>query len=239
MSDDSLSSPATIKVRVVNKNAKISVDQAVTLENMLSVHNLLTSSHPYLLNKVGVLEQISQNLNLKDQELASSFENAIDFHDNLSAAHPSILSKLALVNQNIESLSSKDIQLETYVNQKLVLKANTSLSNITSSAAQSLNSVGARTVIDTYQNGASWYRKWSDGFIEQGGTANVSNTSVQLIIPFTNTNYNVQANPSGGQTNQSSVAYHGTKTLTSFNLIHYLSISGVYAGSVDWEAKGF
>jgi len=239
MSGESLSSPSSITVRIVEKNKKISIDNAITLENLLSVHNLLATSHPYLLNKVNVLEQIAQNLNLKDQELASSFENAIGFHNQLLTAHPAILTKINELNQAVESLELSDEELEASINQNLVLKANTSLSNLTSSAAQSLNAAGIRTVTDTYKNGANWYRKWSDGFIEQGGTIAVSNTTVQLIIPFTNTNYSVQANPSAGQTNQSSVTYHNTKTLTSFNLINYLSISGVYANNVDWEAKGF
>ena len=48
-------------------------------------------------------------------------------------------------------------------------KANTSLDNITNAAASSLNAVGARTVVNAYRNGESWYRKWSDGWVEQGG----------------------------------------------------------------------
>ena len=197
MSDDSLSSPATIKVRVVNKNAKISVDDSVALENMLSVHNLLASSHPYLLNKIGVLEQIAQNLNLKDQEIASSFENAMAFHNQLSTAHPSILSKITLLNQDIDALKAKDNNLETYVNQSLVVKANTNLSNISASSAQSLNSVGIRTVVETYQNGVSGYRVWSNGFIEQWGRYTGSffdtNVSVALLRNFSNINYNAYA----------------------------------------------
>ena len=43
-------------------------------------------------------------------------------------------------------------------------------------------------VVETYVNGASWYRIWSDGWIEQGGTC-TSGTSVTLLKAYTNTDY--------------------------------------------------
>lgn len=239
MSDDSLSSPTTIKVRVVNKNAKISVDQAVTLENMLSVHNLLTSSHPYLLNKIGVLEQISQNLNLKDQEIASSFENAIDFHDKLSTSHPSILSNLALIKQSIESLGSKDNELEIHINQNLALKANTGLSNISPSAAHGLDSVGIRTVVENYQNGTAFYRVWSDGFIEQWGRvlnlASQEARSINFLKPYSNTNYYVEATR---QANNSTGSYT-VSAFPSASSSFALWGNNHVACNVSWYACGY
>ena len=49
-------------------------------------------------------------------------------------------------------------------------------------------------VVETYQNGASWYRVYSDGWCEQGGTINTSADAaytVTLLKPFANTNYQV------------------------------------------------
>lgn len=37
-------------------------------------------------------------------------------------------------------------------------------------------------VTETYRSGSTWYRKWSDGFIEQGGTC-TANTSVTVTFP--------------------------------------------------------
>lgn len=49
------------------------------------------------------------------------------------------------------------------------------------------------SIVATYHNGASWYRKWSDGFIEQGGYVaggdSLDGASLQFILPFTSTNY--------------------------------------------------
>lgn len=49
-----------------------------------------------------------------------------------------------------------------------------------------------RTVIETYHNGTSWYRIWSDGWKEQGGRVDVKNdgtVTVTFLKPFSNTNY--------------------------------------------------
>lgn len=41
-----------------------------------------------------------------------------------------------------------------------------------------------RTVVSTYQSGTSWYRKWSDGWIEQGGYIDRENDHSQTPVSF-------------------------------------------------------
>ena len=50
-------------------------------------------------------------------------------------------------------------------------------------------------VVETWSNGTEWYRKWSDGWIEQGGWqgSTSTNATVTLNTPFTTTNYTVTA----------------------------------------------
>ena len=61
------------------------------------------------------------------------------------------------------------------------------------------NHTGTAHIVETYKSddGSSWYRKWSDGFIEQGivktGTFNIS-TVHNLIKPFSNANYTIILN---------------------------------------------
>lgn len=62
--------------------------------------------------------------------------------------------------------------------------------------ALSLNAVGIRTVVETYVNGTSWYRIWSDGWCEQGGvldkgSASISTENIILLKPYKDTDYNV------------------------------------------------
>lgn len=49
-------------------------------------------------------------------------------------------------------------------------------------------------IIDTWHSGSSWYRKYSDGFIEQGGTTTyLGRGAVRITLPtaFSSTEYNV------------------------------------------------
>lgn len=47
-------------------------------------------------------------------------------------------------------------------------------------------------ITETWSSGSGWYRVWSDGFIEQGGSFTGSNyIKVSLYKAFSNTNYNV------------------------------------------------
>lgn len=60
-------------------------------------------------------------------------------------------------------------------------------------------------VLEKYVNGTSWYRVWSDGWIEQGGRVSISQdtqTTVTLLKAFSNTNYTalISACRSGTQT---------------------------------------
>lgn len=50
-------------------------------------------------------------------------------------------------------------------------------------------------ITETWHSGASWYRKWSDGFIEQSGTfSGASEMFVNLITPFSTITYAVFVN---------------------------------------------
>ena len=48
-------------------------------------------------------------------------------------------------------------------------------------------------VVQNYLNGTSWYRVWSDGFIEQGGfSAKSSGKNINFLKKMANTNFNLQ-----------------------------------------------
>lgn len=72
----------------------------------------------------------------------------------------------------------------------------TTKATTTSSAAN--NRVGV--LIENYKNGASWYRVWSDGWIEQGGemSGNSGEKTVTFLKPFSDTNYTVSMSYKGG-----------------------------------------
>lgn len=48
-------------------------------------------------------------------------------------------------------------------------------------------------ITETWKNGSNWYRKWSDGLIEQGGTfwSDLSYPTMTFNTPFSNTDYSI------------------------------------------------
>ena len=98
-------------------------------------------------------------------------------------------------------------------------------------------------VVETWSSGATWYRKYSDGWVEQGGVAKGSSTlrTVTLNIAFSNTSYycnairNNTSSPSwtsGGAT----LALSG-KTTTTFNVGSTNDMGDVV--EVYWFACGY
>ena len=99
-------------------------------------------------------------------------------------------------------------------------------------------------VVDTYQSDTGWYRVWSDGWIEQGGTLAVTlNTwaTVTFLKRFSNTYYTLTGAVQGANTSYAD-AFIGwkidTKTTSSIQLsARYISTKG--SGVISWEARGY
>lgn len=90
-----------------------------------------------------------------------------------------------------------------------------------------LNSM--KYVVETGQSedGNQWYRKWSDGWIEQGGiitSGTDATVTVQLIVPMTTTNYHVlfsESDPTSNSNNSRNATLNrGSRTTTSFICYH-------------------
>lgn len=111
-------------------------------------------------------------------------------------------------------------------------KADVDLSNVIPaiSFATAMNTAGIRTVTETYQNGDSWYRIWSDRWCEQGGNTGTAMSTITLLKPFRDTNYTVLQSPGAvGGTQYHSIT---TRTTTSF------SMTGTNT-SHFWRAEGY
>lgn len=96
-----------------------------------------------------------------------------------------------------------------------------------------LKSNSGRNVVQSYVNGKNWYRKYSDGWIEQGGQTTVNGSqTVTLITPFVNADYNVHVNIISTD-GSSGFNYISTRSTTNF-----IAVS-VYGNGLMWSAKGF
>jgi len=85
-------------------------------------------------------------------------------------------------------------------------------------------------IVETYVNGTSWYRIYSDGWIEQGDTAYIAgNRTITLLKPFKTANYNVSGCCNLGTT------YMGILSPTTTNF----TLSVIGANSWNWQASGY
>jgi hypothetical protein len=94
-------------------------------------------------------------------------------------------------------------------------------------------------VVETYRNGSSWYRVWSDGWCEQGGKVTIavdSSETVTLMKEYADTNYSVfvqsAQTSSNDQFNNSGLVRNMTES--SFDIVIREA-----AGVRFWEAKGY
>ena len=76
---------------------------------------------------------------------------------------------------------------------------------------------GVGVILASYTSGTSWYRKWSDGWVEQGGTfTSLYDQAVTLIVPMKDTNYTILTSKTSMG---SAVVIVEKVTTTSFNVL--------------------
>ena len=108
-------------------------------------------------------------------------------------------------------------------------------------AATATEIASHKTVVETYSNGSSWYRIWSDGWCEQGSITSLTQNpqSINLIKPFLNTNYTLTACNGDPDDNSNVVsAALRSKTTTSFTIVSGYS-GTFFATTLDWIACGY
>ena len=107
---------------------------------------------------------------------------------------------------------------------------------IESPATDELWAVETPVVVETYKNGTSWYRVYSDGWCEQGGYVSfVSGMTINLLKSFANTNYHVQLTLSKDVAiNNPTIVKIAGKTSSAF-IATYASTDAF----LFWEAKGY
>jgi hypothetical protein len=92
-------------------------------------------------------------------------------------------------------------------------------------------------IVETYVNGTSWYRVYSDGWCEQGGVVdlNVSGT-INLLKNYIDINYTVTMQTKATAYTYQAAIDRANQTVSSF--IYLFNVSDV-GSSLLWEAKGY
>lgn len=125
-----------------------------------------------------------------------------------------------------------------------VYKANITLDNIGAidpSFSIKMNEYNIRTVVDTYYNldstnGSTWYRVWSDGWVEQGGAVYVNSAGkiVNLLLPMADDQYTCTS--TGGTRPYGNTCMYD-QTTTSF-LAWTSDDNSFNAGWLYWKVEG-
>jgi hypothetical protein len=102
--------------------------------------------------------------------------------------------------------------------------------------------VRAAVILEFWESadGKSWYRRYSDGWLEQGGSLSTTGVTVTLPAPFANADYTLVTGFTGLESSDSAVKDHtqaGVKTPTSFYMrTRFSATINNYAS--DWMAFG-
>ena len=153
------------------------------------------------------------------------------YSDEVDTVQPPSSNKLLYYKVGSTIVNESEIDVENLINDvqgvqiEIENKVNTDLSNCTKPY-----------ITNTYSNGASWYRVYSDGWCEQGGQiANGgNNVTVALLKPYVNTNYlaiGCAITSNNGKVGYASV---GIKTTTTCSFINQS-----YAYPVGWKTEGY
>ena len=121
----------------------------------------------------------------------------------------------------------------------------TSAPTTTSTASKARPAV----VVENYLSGTTWYRLWSDRFLEQGGISGEipTNTNLTITLPktYNNTNYNIVIGGICSRNDYTYYQYHvvvskDVKTNNSFALLcARLSGQGTYKLKAYWYTTGY
>lgn len=106
------------------------------------------------------------------------------------------------------------------------------------------NFVYSNRVVKNYINGLSWYKFYTNGWIEQGGEIPLNTPLtppvITLITNFKDTNYSIILTGISSTGSGSGVANYGYTKVNSSSFAIYKSVSGTVSfDSGDWEARGF
>ena len=97
-------------------------------------------------------------------------------------------------------------------------------------------------VVETYQNGTSWYRVYDDGWCEQGGdytlSSNNGSISISFLKPFNNTNYSILVSKQVDNNYDQSVYAPKIRTRSTTGFIGACNVD-VSNSLFIWQASGY
>lgn len=178
-------------------------------------------------------------------EFDASRSNAV--YGNSTTVQPQTIKVLYYIVIATSTKTDIEVDIDEVVTD-LNGKADVDLSNLSNGLANTIcttkptttstaSSTTPAVVVENYVNGTSWYRVYSDGWCEQGGTVSGEYVQVYFLKPYANTNYNIQvtiSSTSEGGAAYAAVGQRGTVATTYFEL---WGAGGV--GYKFWQTAGY
>lgn len=99
----------------------------------------------------------------------------------------------------------------------------------------------AHSIVETYVNGTSWYRVYSDGWCEQGGrfqSNDATNTTVTFLKPYKDTNYTPIVGHMLGSAGASTYWNWAIYSMTNSTMVIHNATDG-NTNSCVWQACGY
>lgn len=105
----------------------------------------------------------------------------------------------------------------------------------------SASSTKPAVVVENYVNGTSWYRVWSDGWIEQGDRVTTKGAnSITFLKPYTTTNYTIIGAPSLTNTSYGYAVTINTTSIAKTGFDAYFGYtSGSHYDGGWWQTAGY
>lgn len=163
-------------------------------------------------------------------ELDASLSNAI--YGNSETVQPPASNKLLYYCIGSTIINEGDIDAANLIND-----ISSVVNQMSNKCEKDLSNCTKPYINETYKNGTSWYRIWSDGWIEQGGVVSVTSAgqSLAYLKSFADTTYTIV---SGGSSNTLGNTACYNKTISGCQL--YTGDDDSFnAGILEWYACGY
>lgn len=137
---------------------------------------------------------ITQNRINNLEETFSNIDTNIDtLNVNVSNVNTNLNNQVTIINNSLTDINTTITNNHNETNTKIDNVNNDLLAIIDSLTKRIQTLESHKHIIQTWSSGTSWYRVWSDGWIEQGGSRGSCGTDNYVTItfhkPFKNTNY--------------------------------------------------
>lgn len=218
----------TLKGNIQGENIEIK-----EIENF-SLSGFANGKYNIFVNKNGEISVLSNNIYIQPQEPTLLLN---DIWVDTSIMPDRILQFNGSNKVNFEGLFIGNIVIE-----------NSEITSVTtipydSKTVTIVNQSHNAHIIETYQNEHSWYRIWSDGFVEQGGIVESmgvkSTRTITLLKPYKDTNYSVIASFRSGTTG----SWGNTMGAYPVNNTQIRVVQGWYGDTIkvhiQWRACGY